>query len=339
MIIWEMKKIFYSKRGVIALILFLVLSISMVFIKPKLEGVSEYTKEGQQAVQQWNKGNWTEQQQFDRKIQLLKESSKNDRKDEFSKDLKEISNEKISAIKVYEYKDVKFWKVFNHRAFHPLMCFIMLIIIIIIFSNIYTEEIVSIMDNLILSSKNKNKVLYSKLALSILIPLILYGMYLLAQFAITHIQYGKPINGGLQVIRIVDNPILINNAYSIYGFMCMKISVMLMTFITLGIVGSLFSFITINSVQSTSGFFIFIFLGKAITLIKGLPKEIILVFSRINYIDLIFNFNELVGMYFGKIKIFNTNLDLTNFSLIIMIFILCIAILSCITVFKKFLTR
>lgn len=279
MITWEIKKILKSKNGRIALILFFILCIVMIFIKPQLEVVSHY-KNG-----------------------------------------------------------VDFWRVFNYRAFHPLMTFIMLIIIINIFSNIYTEEIISTVDNLILSSKNKNKVLYSKLALSIGVPTILYAVYLSAQFIITYIQYGKPINGGLQAIKILDNPFLVKEGYTIYGFVLLKIGIILIILTTLGVLASLISFITKNSIQSTSGFLIFIFLGKVITLIKWLPMTVLLIFSKINYVDLIFNFQEFAGVYSGTLKVFNMSLDITNLCMSILIGTLFTGIFLCTITFEKFITR
>lgn len=327
MINWEIKKIFKSKNGIIALILFLIISMSMVFIKPN------------QIIQDGSENSMSDEEKFNMKVELLREQSKNKGEDDISEELKEMSNEKLAAIKFYEYKDTMFWKVFNYRAFHPLMSSIMLIIIIIIFSNIYTDEIVSNVDSLILSSENKNKVLYSKLALSIGIPVFLYTVYLAIQFIITIMQYGKPINGVLQAIRIVDNPLLLKDAYTIYNFVLLKIGIMFVIFITLGVLASLFSFVSTNSIQSTSGFLIFVFLGKVMTLIKYLPKEVLLVLSKINFIDLIFNFNELIGMYFGRLKLFTMNLDIANLCFVIIIAILFIGIFLCTSIFKKFLTR
>lgn len=327
MINWEIKKIFKSKNGIIALILFLIISMSMVFIKPN------------QIIQDGNENSMSDEEKFNMKVELLREQSKNKGEDDISEELKEMSNEKLAAIKFYEYKDTMFWKVFNYRAFHPLMSSIMLIIIIIIFSNIYTDEIVSNVDSLILSSENKNKVLYSKLALSIGIPVFLYTVYLVIQFIITIMQYGKPINGVLQAIRIVDNPLLLKDAYTIYNFVLLKIGIMFVIFITLGVLASLFSFVSTNSIQSTSGFLIFVFLGKVMTLIKYLPKEVLLVLSKINFIDLIFNFNELIGMYFGRLKLFTMNLDIANLCFVIIIAILFIGIFLCTSIFRKFLTR
>jgi len=331
MINWEVKKIFKSKNGIITLILFFILSTSMVFIKPQLEGVSDY--------KDTNKSSISAEEQFNMKIELLRTVSVNDEKDDASKELKEISNKKLAAIKFNEYKDIRFWKVFNYRAFHPLMAVIMVIIMIIIFSNIYTDEIVSTVDNLILSSRNKNKVLYSKLALSIGLPAMLYVVYLAIQFIVTYIQNGRPITGGLQAIRILDNPLLLKDAYTIYGFILLKISIMVIILITLGVFASLFSFITENSIQSTSGLLTFIFLGKLIILIKWLPKEILMIFSKINYIDLIFNFNDFAGMYLGRLKVFSITVDIINLSVGIMIATLFIGIFSCTSIFRKFLTR
>jgi hypothetical protein len=331
MIQWELKKIFKSKNGIFTFILFFILSISMIFIKPKLEGVNDYKEN--------SKGITTVEEQFNMKVELLREVRENEAKDDISNELKEISNKKLSAIKFNEYKDIRFWKVFHHRAFHPFMIFIMLIIIVIIFSNIYTDEIISTVDKLILTSRNKYKVLYSKLALSIVVPVILYTVYLIIQFIITCIQFGKPINGGLQVLRILDNPLLLKDAYTIYEFILLKTGIMLLLLITLGVFGVLFSFLTTNSIQSTSAFFIFIFSGKVMTLMKWLPNEALLIFSKVNYIDLIFNFNEFAGMYSGSFRMFNISLDITNLCLGIMTAVFFIGILSCRSIIRKYLTR
>ncbi|MGN9166306.1 hypothetical protein ACTNDY_13695 [Tissierellaceae bacterium HCP3S3_D8] len=329
MVIWESKKMFKSKNAIIALILFLVLSISMVFINPQLEGKSGNNS---QALV-------TAEEQFNIKLQQLEEAGEYEGKDEFSEELREMANEKLAAIKFKEYKDVRFWQVFNYRATHPFMIFIMLIIIAMFFSNIYTDEIISGVDSLILSSRNKNKVLYSKLAISIGFPIVLYVVYLVTQFMVTYIQYGRPINGSLLAIRILDIPLLVKDAYTIYEFILLKIGILLIILITLSVLASLISFITKNSIQSTSGFLIFIFLGKVIILIKWLPKIVLLVISKINYIDLISNFNEFALMYSGRLKIFSMNLDITNLCLVILIGTLFIEILLCKITFKKFLTR
>ncbi|MDU6265242.1 MAG: hypothetical protein E6600_12155 [Anaerocolumna aminovalerica] len=331
MIQWEINKIFKSKYGIFTLTLFFILSISMGFIKPQLEGVNEYGEHGNGLI--------SVEDQFNMKVKLLREVSENEGKDDISNELKEISNKKLGAIKFNDYKDIIFWKVFHHRAFHPFMTFVMLIIIVIIFSNIYTDEIISTVDKLILTSKNKYKVLYSKLALSIAAPVILYTAYLIIQFIITYIQFGKPVNGSLQVLRILDNPLLIKDAYTIYEFIFLKSGIMLIILITLGVFASLFSFLTTNSIQSTSAFFIFIFIGKVATLIKWLPKEALVIFSKVNFIDLIFYFNEFAGMYSGRFRIFDISLDITSLCLGIMIAVFFIGIFSCKSIFSKYLTR
>ena len=329
MVTWEIKKIIKSKNGIIALILFLILSISMVFINPQL--ANEINNNGKVSL--------TAEEQFNNKIQQLKEVGNGEGKDEFSRELREMANEKLAAIKFNGYKDVEFWQVFNYRIAHPFMIFIMLIIIAMFFSNIYTDEIISDMDTLILSSRNKNKVLYSKLTISVVLPIVLYSGYLVTQFIITYIQYGKPINGNLQAIRILDIPLLVKNPYTIYEFILLKIGILLILLITLSVLASLISFITKNSIQSISGFLIFIFLGKVMTLIKFLPNKLLLMLSKINYIDLTLNFNKFALMYSGRLKLFSLKLDITNLTIAILIGTLFIEILLCKIIFKKFLTR
>lgn len=75
------------------------------------------------------------------------------------------------------------------------------------------------------------------------------------------------------------------------------------------------------------------------TLIKFLPNKLLLILSKINYIDLTFNFNKFALMYSGRLKLFSLNLDITNLSVAILIGTLFIEILLCKIIFKKFLTR
>ncbi len=56
-----------------------------------------------------------------------------------------------------EYKDISFWKVFNYRVTNSLINVGMLIIISIIISNIYVDEVVTSVKDIILSSKEKKK--------------------------------------------------------------------------------------------------------------------------------------------------------------------------------------
>ena len=328
MIAWEIKKMFKSRNGIIALILLCILSMSMVFIKPKLEiNINN------------NSVSITAEEEYRIKIQELEKASKNKEKDEFSMHLQRMASDKLKAMKFDEYKDVRFWQVFSYRSTHGLMIFIMIVIIPILFTNIYTDEIISGVDSLILSSRNKNRVLYSKLALSIGLPIMLYAGYLIVQFIITLIQYGKPINSDLQVLRIVDTPLLLKGTYTIHQFLLIKIGIMLMVFITLAIIASLVSYISKNSTQSISGFLGFMFLGKVITLIKWLPKSVLAILSKTNYIDLLSNFNKSILMYDGGINILSMNLDTTNLCVAVIIATFILGIFSCVISFNKYLTR
>ena len=329
MVNWEIKKIFKSKNGMIVISLFLILLMSMVFIKPKSKLIDSEGNERKINIRE----------EYESNLEELKIASQSEGKDEFSVDIKEIANDKLNAMESEKYKDTRFWRVFNYRSSHPFMILIMIIIIAVLFSNIYTDEIISGVDSLILSSKNRYKVLYSKLVISIGTPIVLYAGYLIAQFITTYIQYGRPINGSLQAVRIVDIPLLLNGAYTIYKFILLKIGILSIVLISLSVLASLISFISKNSIQSISGFLMFIFLGKIVTLIKGLPKSIMMVISRINYIDLLFKFNEFALMYSGKVKLFSINLDITNLSLSILIVFCLIEIFICRIIFKKLITR
>ena len=75
----------------------------------------------------------------------------------------------------------------------------------IIISNIYVDEVVTSVKDIILSSKEKKKALKSKIFVALLVPLVIYSVYLMGIFIITCMQQGVPVNGDLESFRIVDN--------------------------------------------------------------------------------------------------------------------------------------
>ena len=335
MIQWELKKIFKAKTGIIIIVAFILLCGSMVFIKPELETQKSNQNEQHELIKDTRKAEVIAQEKLDVKIGTVKEMANS--KD---KGIKQISEKKLKAIETEDttYKDVSFWKVFDYRATNTFMAFCMVIILIIVCCNIYTDEIISTVENLILTSKNKNRALYSKLSLGILIPTVLYGVYLGIQFIITAVQYGMPINGKLQAIRITDNP-LVRDAYTIIQFIAVNIGVMLLILVTLGVIACLCSFITKSSIASTSGFMIFIVTAKLLTVVKLIPGNIQMVLETGNFINLIKFFRGFAGAYYGNVKFFGTNFDLINLCLGILAVTIVAAITLSIVSFKKILVR
>lgn len=339
MILWELKKIFKSKTGLIVCALFVVLSGVMIFVKPTLETENSYRNDKYELVVDNRPEKVIAQEKFDNKIAGIESMANNSGNDDFSEKLREISKEKLKAIKSQEYKDVSFSKVFNHRAAHPFMAMVIVIISVLMFSNIYTDEIISGMDDIILSSKNKFKVLYSKVALAVILTVVVYGAYLGIAFLTTWLQYGTPVNGGLQAFRILDKGSLFVRAFTINEYLILKIGIMMLIFTTLSVFSSFFSFITTNSLASISGTLIFIGLGKVITLMKFLPNSLLSIVNTVNYVDLMFHADRFVGVYFGHIDLFGKNLDLINLCSGILISMLFVGIVLCVFTFKKILTR
>ncbi len=215
----------------------------------------------------------------------------------------------------------------------------MLIMIMLIVSNIYINEKISSVDNLILASKNKFKCLYSKMFLAILIPVIFYSVYLGLEFLMSIIQYGTPVNGNLQAFRIVDNFILLKGDPTIVNYVLSKISVMYLVLISISLVIFLFSSTLNNSLAVISGGAIFIVLGKVCMLIKFLPKKLLMILDKVNYIDMISYFDINIGMNWGNISIMGNNFDLINFSIGIVASIIILSTLLIIINFKKFITN
>ncbi|QEK11827.1 hypothetical protein FQB35_05290 [Crassaminicella thermophila] len=301
MIFWELKKIFKCRIGLIVIALFIFICGVMSFLKPTLETENPYRNE---------------------QYELVKDTR-------YEKEIE--SNE--------EYKDIDFYKVINHRADHSFMSIVMVIILVLIFSNIYTNEKISGVDNIIFSSKNKMNVLYSKLALAIILPIVIYGFYLGIESLVTFVQCGKPVNGGLGAFRIVKNSLFLKRAFTINEYLLLKVGTMLLIFISISIFSSFFSFISSSSLSSISAVLMFIGVGKVCTLIRFLPNALLNILSKVNYIDLIFYPDQFVGIYAGDVYILGKNLDLINLCNGILIGSIFIGVILCVFTFKKILTK
>lgn len=312
MVNWEIKKLVKSKSMYISLgILMLILLIS-IFIRPVLETENYYIDKEKGRIEDTRSSSNIGNDKFQSKINVLKQFSNQTGIDEFSKKIKSISKNKLDNISVNEYKDINFWKVFNYRATNSLINVGMLIIISIMISNIYIDEVVSSARDIILSSKEKKKALKSKIFVALLVPLIIYFFYLMGIFIITFIQQGIPINGDLESFRIVDNIAILKTNSSITNYAISNIGIELLMFEGWAMIAILGSFISKSSILSISFFIFIIAISKIMSVINILPKKILSVISTVNYYDLIFGFNKIIGNYLGEIMIFKMNIDIVN---------------------------
>jgi len=279
-------------------------------------------------------------EKLDEKVNSLKYISNKENinsEDDFTKKIGIMSKEKLKADNGDKYEDIIFYQVFNYRINNIISSFLITAIIIIIFSNIYTDEKLSNVDSVILSSQNKNKVLYSKLVLSIMVPILVYLLYIVIIGFITAIQYGSPINGNLQAYRISDIPFMLKNSININEYTIINIFTMMIIFTTISVFSSLASFVGNNSVGAVVGSTVIIVLGKILTLIKFLPKSILLVLSSSNYIDIFQYPQEFIGIYKGSINILGRSIDIMVLNYGYLIGMLIISILATIYVFKRVL--
>lgn len=312
MVNWEIKKLVKSKSMYISLgILMLILLIS-IFIRPVLETENYYIDKEKGRIEDTRSSSNIGNDKFQSKINVLKQFSNQTGIDEFSKKIKSISKNKLDNLSVNEYKDINFWKVFNYRATNSLINVGMLIIISIMISNIYIDEVVSSARDIILSSKEKKKALKSKIFVALLVPLIIYFFYLIGIFIITFIQQGIPINGDLESFRIVDNIAILKTNSSITNYAISNIGIELLMFEGWAMIAILGSFISKSSISSISFFIFIIAISKIMSVINILPKKILSVISTVNYYDLIFGFNKIIGNYLGEIMIFKMNIDIVN---------------------------
>lgn len=275
---------------------------------------------------------------YEYSMKFIKEKKEEIKKGEFDKmiynslvDQGVMVNDKLNKIKFKEYKDVAFWQVFNYKIFHPVIVLFMLIFSAIIFSTNYTNEIISGVDNLILSSKNKYKVLNSKIILTILLTIGLYFIYLLIQLIGGIIIYGPPINGEMQAFRILDNGIFLKTAITIKGYILLKIGVCTLVLLVLSILALMSSFLSSTSLASIGVFSSTLLMTKILTYFtqeRYLKVTIILDSLSINRI--LFQIDSFIGMYLGRINIGGFYLDINSIILEILfiIFVLSICVIK-----------
>lgn len=336
MLNWEIKKILKDKSSILALILMIVSLLIVSFIKPLLETQNEYFDESKNKTVIDNR---SKEEISNEKLAIKKEMVKStiDSPDS-DKTLKSISKEKLNLDNGNKYKNVDFYKVFTERIDFSVSIIIMLIIIVMIISNIYTDEVVANVSPIILSSKQKNKALYSKVIIAILLPIVVYSVYIGAAWIITYIQYGAPLNGNLQAYRIIDAAMLAKSM-TINQYALAKIITTTLILLGASIVSLLVSFLSDNSVKSISLSAGFIAAGKVLTQFSFLPKEILSLIGKGNYIDVITGTSKISGFYNGQINILSKTFDMSNLIIIIYALIAIIGLLGCIYTIKKVLTK
>ena len=336
MLNWEIKKILKDKSSIVAFILIIISILIISFTKPMLETQNEYWDESKN---EYVIDNRSKDVISNEKLAIKKEmvQSAVDSPDS-DKTLKYISKEKLNLDNGNKYENVDFYKVFADRIDFSVSIIIMMTIIVMLISNLYTDEVVANVSPIILSSKQKNKALYSKVIIAILLPILVYIVYLGGTWLITYIQYGKPLNGDLQAYRIIDIAVLVKSM-TINQYVLSKIITTTLIFLGVSIVCLLISFLSNNSVKSKSISAGFIVAGKVLTQFSFLPKDILLLLDRGNYIDVINRTSKISGFYNGKIDILSKTVDISNLIIIIYALIAIIGLLGCIYTIKKVLTK
>ena len=239
MLNWEIKKILKDKSSIVAFILIIISILIISFTKPMLETQNEYWDESKN---EYVIDNRSKDVISNEKLAIKKEmvQSAVDSPDS-DKTLKYISKEKLNLDNGNKYENVDFYKVFADRIDFSVSIIIMMTIIVMLISNLYTDEVVANVSPIILSSKQKNKALYSKVIIAILLPILVYIVYLGGTWLITYIQYGKPLNGDLQAYRIIDIAVLVKSM-TINQYVLSKIITTTLIFLGVSIVCLLISF-------------------------------------------------------------------------------------------------
>lgn len=339
MLTWEIKKIIKEKTSIIALVLLAVMFLQISFIKPMLETQNEYFDESKKEyfIDKRDK-EVIANEKLQNKVEQINEIIKSIPSDGQTKALSKMSNEKIKLDDGSKYENVDFYKVFSYRVDFGLSIMIMIIILVMICSNLYVDEQISNVSTIMLSSKNKNKALNSKLLIAVFLPVILYGVYILGTGIITYIQYGKPLNGSLQAYRISDIALLIK-PLTINQYVINQMGTSVFMLMGISLASLLSSFISDNSVKSIGLSVGFIALGKILTMFKFLPTKILQLLGISNYVDVIMGMGKISGFYNGSINIMSKSLDLSNVCLAVYALIVVIGVLANIYCIKKVLTK
>lgn len=336
MLKWEFKKIIKDKSGIVAGGLIILSLLIISFVKPMLETQNEYFDE---VKNQYVIDNRSKEEIANEKLDIKKEmiKSTNDLSDG-DKSLEDISKEKLNLDNGNKYEDVDFYKVFTYRIDFPVSMIIMMIIIVMIVSNLYTNEVEANVSPIILSSKQKNRVLYSKVMIAIALPIVVYSVYLGATWLITYIQYGAPVNGNLQAYRIIDAAMLAK-VMTINQYALTKIITSMFMFLGVSVVSLVASFISDNSIKSISLPIVFIGIGKVLTKFGFLPKQVKSLLVTGNYIDVINGTSKISGIYNGQIEILSKTVDISNLIISIYALIAIIGLLGCVYTIKKVLSK
>ncbi|MCC0638064.1 MULTISPECIES: hypothetical protein [unclassified Clostridioides] len=340
MISWEIKKLIKSKSMLISLGILIFILLISIFVKPVLETEDYYIDEKKGHIEYTSNRTDIANDKFQKKLDILKQLSNQTYSDKFSKKIKSMSKEKLDNLNVDEYKNVDFWKVFNYRATNSLINIGMLIVIIITVSNLYTDEVTSSVKDIILSSKEKEKALKSKIVIAIFIPLVIYFVYLIWIFIMTCIQQGLPINGDLESFRIVDNIATLKANSNITNYVISNIAIDILMFEGWAMIAMLGSFISKSSISSVGFLILSIAVAKVMSVVHILPKGLLSIISTVNYYDLIFGFNKIIGNYLGDIRIFKMNIDIVNLSIGLLVVIFLGIMTLCFSVIKsKYINR
>ncbi|MFF2793753.1 hypothetical protein [Lysinibacillus xylanilyticus] len=337
MLNWEIKKILKDKSSIVALILMIVSLLIIIVFKPSLETQNEYLDESNNKTVIDNR---SEDVIANEKLAIKREMIKSTIADppDSDKTLKSISKEKLNLDNGNKYENVDFYKVFTERIDFSLSIIIMMIIIVMLIANLYTDEIVANVSPIILSSKQKNKALYSKVIIAILLPILVYSVYLGATWIITYMQFGKPLNGDLQAYRIIDMAVAAK-LMTINQYALAKIITTTLMLLGVSVVSLLVSFLSNNSVKSISISTGFIAAGRVLAEFSFLPQQMLLLLGGGNYISVINGESKISGFYNGQIDILSKTVDMSNLIISIYALIVIIGLLGCIYTIKKVLTK
>lgn len=319
MLKWELKKIYKDKSfiAILAILTFNVIVMSFLNLQANYE---EDRKSHYMNVKSLSG------------ISTLKEE---DELGQYVKELSQMAYDKLKKDNGEEYKNMEFYKIFYFRISNVLVNLSMCIIILIIFSRIYVEERVSKVDSILLSSKKKFNALYSKLGLALIIPSLIYTLYIAVIGIITIIQYGFPDMGYLQSYRIVESPLLLKGSLSINKYLILTILIILGLYIILALFTSMCSFLSKTSVASIVGATVVLILFKVLSEVRFLPDGVLKVLKNINFIDIFKNPQEFIDIYKGSIILVNIPFDMLNLCYLILSMLIILGIFLNIYILKK----
>lgn len=231
----------------------------------------------------------------------------------------------------------EFYGALSRRMAHPFVMVSMMSITILIFSNIYVEEKLSGVDNIILSSCKKPQVLNAKMSSAMIFTTASYLIFIGMEAIIAGIQY-KVASGISMDASILSGVVLSKGTdMSIGYYLLIKGIAAYAVLLSSSVISVLSSMLSSTSIGALSIIFSFLGMGKVISIMDFIPGKIASLLSLNNYYDVTLGLENMVSMHSAKVEVFGQSLSMTDCTILIFASITTIGIITFVYLCKRWI--